>query len=280
MNIVDHFRTTSLRDVGVSDQVMVAPSDTVQQAVLAMADAGSSCAFALEHGHLTGIFTEHDVATKVAAHPDLWEAPLAMVMTHDPHRLDADQSALEALRLMNAERFRNLPVMDGDDVFGNLSQYDLLRCASSYLRSTPADDQEAMPSHSLRFVNFLGIALRDPVTLEPDDTLADAVEAMIAHQTGLISIVGPRGTVIGEFTEHDLFTKVACRVEALDDERIGDWMTEAVAATELHTSIAAGLHLMADMGHRYLVLVTETGRPTHVATFRDITEYLEATFVT
>jgi len=250
VNIVDHFRATSLREVGLSSNVMVSPSDLIQDAVLAMAEAGTSCAFAVEGGHLTGIFTEHDIATKVAAHPDLWQAPLAMVMTPDPRRLEADQSALEALRLMNAERFRNLPVVDGDDVAGNLAQYDLLRCASAYLRSTPPDDHEAMPSHSLRFVNFLGIALAEPVTLIPDDTLADAVGAMIAHNTGLISVVGPRGTVVGEFTEHDLFTKVACRVEALEDERVGDWMTEAVAATELHTSIADGLHLMAEMGHR------------------------------
>ena len=55
-------------------------------------------------------------------------------------------------------------------------------------------------------------------------------------------------------------------------------MTEEIASTDVRSSIADGIHLMAEKGHRYLVLVTETGRPTNVATFRDITEYLEATF--
>ena len=136
---------------------------------------------------------------------------MAMVMTPDPYRLRSDQSALEALRLMNAKRFRNLPVASGDTLLGNLTQYDLIACASEFLRSMPADDHEALPAHSLKFVNFLGISLGEPVTLEPDDTLAAAVDLMISSGTGLITILGPRGTVIGEFTEHDLFSKVACR---------------------------------------------------------------------
>lgn len=243
-----------------------------------MADADTSCAFVMKNDSLSGIFTEHDIATKVALHPDIWEASVAMVMTPDPYHLRSDQSALDALQLMNAKRFRNLPVASGEALLGNLAQYDLIRCASEYLRSTSTEDREATPSHSLEFVNFLGIALRQPVTLEPDDTLADAVALMIENATGLISILGPRGAVSGEFTEHDLFTKVACRVEDLADERLGDWMTEEIASTDVRSSIADGIHLMAEKGHRYLVLVTETGRPTNVATFRDITEYLEATF--
>ena len=56
-------------------------------------------------------------------------------------------------------------------------------------------------------------------------------------------------------------------------------MSDQIASAEVHSPISDGVHLMADMGHRYLVLVTETGRPTNIATFRDISEYLEATFV-
>ena len=268
-----------LSDIALSTQVTVESSETIRGTVIAMAKANTSCAFVMENEALRGIFTEHDVAIKVALHPDMWDAPVAMVMTPDPYRLRSDQSALEALRLMNAKRFRNLPVASGDTLLGNLTQYDLIACASEFLRSMPADDHEALPAHSLKFVNFLGISLGEPVTLEPDDTLAAAVDLMISSGTGLITILGPRGTVIGEFTEHDLFSKVACRVEALDDERVGDWMSDQIASAEVHSPISDGVHLMADMGHRYLVLVTETGRPTNIATFRDISEYLEATFV-
>ena len=275
-NIVEYYRTTPVTDVGLSTQVTVHAADTVESVVLSMADASTSCAFVMESGSLSGIFTEHDVAIKVALHPDLWTAPISMIMTADPYRLNADHSALDALRLMNERRFRNLPVSDGDGLIGNLTQYDLIRIASQHLRANPGDDQEAMAAHSLRFINFLGIELADPVTLEPEGTLAEAVDLMTTFGTGLITILGPRGTVIGEFTEHDLFTKVACRVEALEDEAVGDWMSDEVASADVRSSIADGIHLMAGKGHRYLVLVTETGRPTNVATFRDISEYLES----
>jgi CBS domain-containing protein len=274
--IVEYYRTTSLSYVGLSTQVAVQATDTVESVVVAMADASTSCAFAMEGGALTGIFTEHDITTKVAMSPDMWQAPLAMVMTANPYRLRSDQTALDALRLMNEQRFRNLPVGDDSALLGNLTQYDLIQMASDHLRANPGDDQEAMPDHSLRFINFLGIELADPVTLEPEASLADAVDLMLDKGTGLVSIVGPRGAVIGEFTEHDLFTKVACRVEALEDEAVGDWMTEQIAATDIRSSIADGIHLMAEKGHRYLVLVNETGRPINVATFRDISNYLES----
>lgn len=279
-NIVEYYRTTALSEIDLSTQVTVDTRDTVQHVVASMADAGTSCAFVMQNERLTGIFTEHDVALKVANSSDLWGAPIAMAMTPDPYRLSSSDSALDALQLMNERRFRNLPVADGDDLVGNLTQYDLIGIASTHLASEPDDDHEASAEHSLKYINFLGLALDDPVTAAPEDSLADAVDLMRTQRTGLVSILGPRGTVIGEFTEHDLFTKVACRVEALEDEQVGDWMTEQIAAADIRSSIADGIHLMAEKGHRYLVLVTETGRPTNVATFRDISNYLESVLST
>lgn len=87
-----------------------------------------------------------------------------------------------------------------------------------------------------------------------------------------------RGAVIGEFAEHDLFTKVACKVTDLATEAVGDWMTDEFAGTSPRTTIADGIHVMAETGHRYLVMLSETGRPTGVATFRDIAVYFEAAF--
>ena len=76
-------------------------------------------------------------------------------------------------------------------------------------------------------------------------------------------------------TEHDVFLKVACRVEDLVDERVGDWMTEQIAAAAPGTPISDALGIMAKLGHRYLVLINETNRALGVVTFREITEYFE-----
>ena len=84
--------------------------------------------------------------------------------------------------------------------------------------------------------------------------------------------------MVGEFTQHDLFRKVACRVEDLSDQRVGDWMTTDFASSLPSATIAEGLHVMAGKRHRYLVLVNETGRSIGIVTFRDIAEYFEAAF--
>ena len=54
----------------------------------------------------------------------------------------------------------------------------------------------------------------------------------------------------GEFTEHDLFTKVACQIEDLESEVIGDWMTTDFVANSPRTTISEDLHLMAETPHR------------------------------
>ena len=73
---------------------------------------------------LAGIFTERDVLLKVADDPSMWKLPVGQVMTPSPQTVSPDTPIIEALRLMNAGHYRNLPVMDGaGKIVGNLSQY-------------------------------------------------------------------------------------------------------------------------------------------------------------
>ena len=274
--LVDHYRRVELATLGFTDPVLADPDDPIAAVVAAMAAAHTSCACVVRDGSVVGIFTERDVATKVARYPDLWQMPVSHVMTADPHRLDGSQSAYDALSLMNAGRFRNAPVVVDGSLIGTFTHYDLIEMAADYLARNESDDQEASPVHSLRFVNFLGLDLAYPITAPGDASVADAIDLMIANDTGLVTVVGDRGTIVGEFTEHDLFTKVACRVEALEDEVLESWMTTDVASTDIRASIADGIALMSDKGHRYLVLVNEIGRPLQTATFRDIASYLES----
>ena len=117
-----------------------------------------------------------------------------------------------------------------------------------------------------------------PIEVTEDTSLAEVIELMVSRDRGLISVVDDRGVVIGEFTQHDLFRNVACRVADLADQRVGDWMSTEFASSPPSATIAEGLHVMAEKRHRYLVLVNETGRSIGIVTFRDIAEYFEAAF--
>ncbi|NNF53524.1 MAG: CBS domain-containing protein [Acidimicrobiales bacterium] len=279
MAIVKHFEKTSIAEMELSSQVVVEETTSVRETVLAMAEANSSCAFVMNGTEISGIFTEHDVTHRVVRSPDVWDSPVAMHMTPDPHIIDPNASAMDALRLMRAHRFRNLPVRLGDGEFANVTHYDLIALASAFLDSESKDPAEFSAEHVLRFVDFYGMPSRVPLEVTADTTLYDTVNLMVESDRGLVSIVDDRGVVIGEFTQHDVFRKVACRVQDLIDEVVGEWMTTENMATSLASAkIADGLHEMAAKRHRYLLLVNETGRSVGIVTFRDIADYFDAAF--
>ena len=62
---------------------------------------------------LVGIFTERDVMRNVIDVPGMLEKPVDEVMTTDPITIGPDASAADALRLMEKNHFRNLPIVDG-----------------------------------------------------------------------------------------------------------------------------------------------------------------------
>lgn len=276
-NIVQHFESVPLSRMRLSSHVVVPSGRKVRSVVAAMAAQHTGCAVVTEGARLAGIFTERDVTNHVVRSPDVWSSPVDGFMTADPMVIGHDASAIDALRLMNDRRFRNLPVTSADgDLLGSVNHYDLIRLAAAFLESQSELGPELSPEHNLHFVNLTGLSAHEPLLVRPDDSLAAAIEAMISAQTGLVSVVNDRGVVIGELTEHDVFLKVACRVEDLVDEPVGDWMTEQIAAAAPDTPISDALGIMAKLGHRYLVLINETNRALGVVTFREITEYFEA----
>lgn len=79
-----------------------------------------------EDGKLTGIVTERDLTRHIVADDrDPKSTMLGDFMTKDPDALAPDDSALDALKLMQARGYRHLPVVDQDRVVGMVSVRDL-----------------------------------------------------------------------------------------------------------------------------------------------------------
>ena len=278
-NIVQYFENLPLSKLKLSSHVVANSGSEVQNVVAAMAAQRTGCAVVMDGAQIAGILTERDITTKVCRWPDMWEIDVDTFMTPAPRVIYQDDSAIKALRVMNEQRFRNMPVVSGSgDVLGSINHYDLVREASAFLGSGADLGPSPTPEHNLFYVDLSGLQSSDPLMVGAGESLDSTIQAMIDVGTGLASVVNDRGAVIGEFTEHDLFTKVACRVEDLEDQAVGDWMTTEIAASSPSTSIADGLHVMAGLGHRYLVLLSETNRALGVLTFRDLTEYFETLF--
>ncbi|HUA56254.1 MAG TPA: CBS domain-containing protein [Candidatus Sulfotelmatobacter sp.] len=112
----------------VKDQqpVTLPASATVRDACQRMRDRRVGAVLVVgDDRRLVGIFTGRDAVARVLADgKDAGRTTLAEVMTRAPASMPPGRTAIEALRLMNDGGFRHVPVVDGDQVVGIVSQGD------------------------------------------------------------------------------------------------------------------------------------------------------------
>lgn len=108
------------------------------------------------------------------------------LMTSDPITIDQHDTLSKAKTIMDAGRFRRLPVMDDGRLVGIVTERDL-REYTGYLESTRVT-----------------AAMRTPlITVTPYNTVEDAALLMLKHKIGGLPIVSD-GTLVGIVTTTDL----------------------------------------------------------------------------
>ncbi|MGE5215365.1 MAG: CBS domain-containing protein [Chloroflexota bacterium] len=120
------------------------------------------------------------------------------VMTPSPYTVTPSESIGRAVELMSAHGIRQLPVVAGKILVGVISDRDI--------RSTITDPTRFDTNGSDNGFDILvGDAMtRDPVTLSPDDSLEQAVEAFIEDKFGGFPVVSSNAELLGIVTYIDL----------------------------------------------------------------------------
>ncbi|MGH3973801.1 MAG: CBS domain-containing protein [Pseudonocardiaceae bacterium] len=122
----------SARDIMTPNPTCVRASDTVHEAAKLMAELGvGALPICGEDNKLKGMITDRDIVVKVLA------------VDHDPRAvhtgelaqgeavtIGADDDAEEILETMTNYQVRRLPVIDGHDLVGIVSQADVARAIS------------------------------------------------------------------------------------------------------------------------------------------------------
>ena len=114
--------------------VTLPPAATVQDAVDLMSTHQIGAVVITETDRLVGIFTERDVVFRVVHHkldPSL--TLLEQVMTPDPSTISVDANPVQALQIMQTNRFRHLPVLEGHKIVGMVSIRDLFAVVNDQL---------------------------------------------------------------------------------------------------------------------------------------------------
>ncbi len=126
----------------------VSPYTSVVDCVKQMNEHKIGAMLVIDDGKLVGIFTERDCLTKVVgAWQDPKTTPVGQVMTRDPLCVSPSTSLEEAMNIITSERFRHLPVVEGDKVLGIVSSGDL---TSRLVADRPAEIRELVSTAGRR----------------------------------------------------------------------------------------------------------------------------------
>ena len=130
-------------------------------------------------------------------------------MTRDAVCLRDTAPLREAVELVIGRHIRHMPVIDGaGHLVGIATDRDVKRALPSPLSATAADEYEAI----LDTTPLARVMTREPLTVTPETSLAEAVNIMLNNRIGGLPVV-ENGKLMGILTERDVLR--VC-VELLD----------------------------------------------------------------
>jgi CBS domain-containing protein len=121
---------TTARDLMTSDPTFCDQDVTVEEAARQMADQNiGALPVCSAEGRLTGVVTDRDLAVRIVAEGrDPATTKVSDLLSgSEVVTIGADDSAEEAIRTMKQHAVRRLPVIDGTQLVGMVSQADIAR---------------------------------------------------------------------------------------------------------------------------------------------------------
>ncbi len=114
--------------------ITAAPDDLVDDVAAELCDVHVGCAVVVEDGRPVGIVTDRDITVRLDAN---WahtrDMTIGEMMSTDLVTVGPEASILELSRTMADHGVRRLPVVDGDELAGIVTQDDLLVLLSEEL---------------------------------------------------------------------------------------------------------------------------------------------------
>jgi CBS domain-containing protein len=124
---------TTARDIMTFDPQCVGENDTLVEAARRLRDLDvGAMPICGEDGRLKGMLTDRDIVVKCLAEGgDPATTTAGSLGEGKPVTIGADDDIREALQTMQDHQVRRLPVIDGHDLVGIISQADIARSLSA-----------------------------------------------------------------------------------------------------------------------------------------------------
>jgi len=181
-------------------------------------------------------------------------------MKRDPVTVKKGDSFRYALKLIRKEGIRHLPVLDGKQLVGIITDRDLRQAAPS-----PATTLEVHElNYLLERLSVETIMTRSVITVTPEADLLEAAKLLLAHKIGCLPVV-EQGELLGIITEGDLLralvelqeqSRGAGPAELVVEDRPGAFEAVTTAAAAGPATVISGS--VVRQGERRPVLLIRT----------------------
>lgn len=126
--MAEEITVQQLLDTKAGKVYSIAPDATVFEALKVMSEAKIGALPVIQEGRLVGIFSERDYARKIILEgKHSKDTHVREVMTASVSCVSPEQTIKECMALMNQNRFRHLPVVQGEALVGIVSIGDVVR---------------------------------------------------------------------------------------------------------------------------------------------------------
>jgi CBS domain-containing protein len=121
------------------------------------------------------------------------------VMSSSVITLAPEQTLRDAVELLRSKHIRHLPVVEDSRLIGIVTDRDVKRATPSLLGGADRDDYDRV----LDTITVAQFMTRDPMTVQPDTQLKEAVKIFIDRKMGALPVVAD-GHLVGIITQIDL----------------------------------------------------------------------------
>ena len=115
-----------VEDVMTKAIISVTNETTVFQVAKMMEQGGIGAVLVKKNGHLSGIITDRDYATKIVAYNIPSDAPVEQIMSSPLITINFDESISAAAKRMTSKKIRKLAVTDNGKIIGLITSTDLV----------------------------------------------------------------------------------------------------------------------------------------------------------
>ena len=115
-----------VKDVMTRAIISVNTETTIFQVAKMMEQGGIGAVLVNKNGHLSGIITDRDYATKIVAHNLSSDTPVEQIMSSPLITINFDESISAAAERMTSKKIRKLAVTDDGNIIGLITSTDLV----------------------------------------------------------------------------------------------------------------------------------------------------------